>query len=165
MKTNRCTQSTSLLCMLLMYWIPASAMRPALSGACLSEQSNLVLVGKVRSVSKNPALSDEFGSIHIAMINVLAEIKGEVLIGGKKSDVIFLTTRPDLSEDARLKVGEAYVLYIKHSESGPHIVNGIQGARPMSISEDGKVIDFYRSTAVMDAQEHVSSEDECRQPQ
>ena len=141
----------------------SEAARLALSPACMVSESELILVGSIEGISAEPILQDEFGSVHLATVGVLVELKGQVLLDGKESELLYLATRLGLTEQARLELGKKYLLYINQSEAGPHVLNGGQGAIEISEREIVGLRNIMHASVVRETADRIARGEGCSQ--
>ena len=113
------------LLLVALYSEASFALRPSMPINCLISDSELVVKGKVISLSKEPIMRDSFGDIFLAKFLVEKIFHGEI---NNNQKIIDLRLRHDLTDQAKLTPDKQYYLFISSSEAGRFITNGPQGA-------------------------------------
>ena len=117
----------------------ANANRPGHDLESLVANADIIVLGKVDSVSKLPVVQSQGERIYsstIAVEKCLKRTVGPFPQAAQRIKYMFLTGGP---EDSAISSGKTYILFLKDSEIGPYPVDGPVGVLQI---ENGKAKTF-----------------------
>lgn len=99
---------------------PAFALRPPVRTECLAHAADEIVVARLLSSDDAPVYSDQAGPIYLGRFSRLGWFKG--FDGARGGDRFELPWRKGVPEHPRFKNNAVYLIYLKHSEIGPHVL-------------------------------------------
>lgn len=113
----------------------SKALEPLLTRECLIARSDVVLVGVVTRVGREPVLVDRIGRVMLVDVDYESVLKGTLHGAELPAGEFQFLYRPDFSESANPIIGQKYIMFFADSPVGPHLVNDIQGLQPFDAKQ------------------------------
>jgi hypothetical protein len=140
----------------------ARAMRPSYSKACMIAQSDYIVVATIADISDEPVLRDPFGAIHAVRLEVIESIRGHPIDQSEGLPDLVIAARYGVPEEALLEDGKTYVLFLKNSDAGLHVLNGGQGAVDLGLKASPTRLEASRIPKLRSIKELAKAPGICR---
>ena len=93
----------------------------------LAKTADVIVYGKIKSISKDPAIDSRGAKIYAASISVETCFKRLVSALPQEKNEIKFMYLTGTSEHPALEIGKNYFLFFKESDIGPYPLDGVEG--------------------------------------
>jgi hypothetical protein len=123
--------------------------------------ADYIVVARISSVSENPVLKDVFSDIYAARIEIKEAIKGHPTDNSGNFQDLIISARYGVSEEALLELGKTYIIFLKSTDAGMHVLNGGQGAVSVDVGSTSSRLDISRLPKVRQIRSSVVADETC----